>query len=381
MMNQFKVVHIASGDIWAGAEAQLFSLVKSIHRDSGTAVAVILFNHGILEEKLKSLGIEVYVIDEKNNNGIFILKKLIKILSKIKPQIVHTHGFKENILGAVATLFVKGAKSIRTEHGAPEFSSPFWVIHKYLVQKFDLFAGKYLQKRIIAVSKDLQEILTTVYPASQITLIENGIDIEQLIANSKENISLPSQTGEVINCALVCRLVDVKRPELVIQIANSLINEMSRQDVRFFIFGDGPLRESLSSLITAFKLNEYVHLMGFKANIAAYLAKMDICLITSDHEGLPINLLESMVLGVHVVSHAVGGIPAVLENGKHGTLVYEQDVKMYSNALQALIHNGLNRDNSRTFEYIKQKYSIKEVAQKYLELYKSVHTGNTLRTI
>lgn len=372
MTNDFKVVHIASGDIWAGAEAQLFSLTKYIHDHSDIIVYVILLNHGILEEKLKNIGVKTYIIDEKKKNGFLILKSLITLLLQLRPQITHTHGFKENILGSIASRFIKNTKSLRTEHGAPEFAYPAWVIHKYLVGKLNIFLGRYFQSKIIAVSKDLQEILNTLYTSKNTVLIENGIDIEQLVTQSKEEVTLP-YSGKAINCALICRLVEIKRPELVILIADHFVNKKHYKNIRFYIFGDGPLYEILTNLISDLKLKEYVYLMGFKHNVPAYLKKMDISLITSDHEGLPINLLESMVLGTYVISHAVGGIPNVLENGEYGTLVPEQNVQMYVQAIEDAIPNISTPKRNDTLSYIKNKYSIKEVSKRYINLYKSLH--------
>ena len=113
------VLHIASGDLWAGAEVQLFTLAKALNNRKDIDISVVLLNHGMLEQKLLNEGIDVNVLDESTLNGFQILLQLIYIVREIKPDVIHTHRVKENVLGSVAALF-NNIPTIRTQHGAPE---------------------------------------------------------------------------------------------------------------------------------------------------------------------------------------------------------------------------------------------------------------------
>ena len=116
-----RVLHLASGDLWAGAEAQLFTLVTTLHHSLRVPVSVVLFNHGTLEYRLRNAGIEVLVLDESRLNSLQILRKLMRIIPQYHPDIIHTHGFKQNILASLATLFSGNTPSLRTVHGAAEY--------------------------------------------------------------------------------------------------------------------------------------------------------------------------------------------------------------------------------------------------------------------
>ncbi len=80
--NPVNVLHIASGDLWAGAEVQLFTLAKALENNTNTKVHIILLNHGRLEKELISCGIDVTVLDESTLNGFQILHKLIHVIKK-----------------------------------------------------------------------------------------------------------------------------------------------------------------------------------------------------------------------------------------------------------------------------------------------------------
>lgn len=114
-----RIVHIASGDKWAGAEVQLLTLAsnQALTED----VHVIVLNAGDLEQRLKQKGIDVAVFDETKFSFADLFRKIRRHLTLLKPNIVHTHRQKENILGSLASFFVRDAVCVRTVHGAPEF--------------------------------------------------------------------------------------------------------------------------------------------------------------------------------------------------------------------------------------------------------------------
>ena len=126
-------MHVASGDLWAGAEVQLYTLAKTLHSQTDAIVSVVLFNHGTLEHKLRVAGIHVVVIDESALNGIQILLRLVRNIREQRPDVIHTHRIKENILGSIAAILCCNIPSLRTVHGAPEHNPAWWQFHKRLI--------------------------------------------------------------------------------------------------------------------------------------------------------------------------------------------------------------------------------------------------------
>ena len=187
--NNINILHIVSGDLWAGAEVQLFTLATSLQRQKNTTVHVVLLNHGTLEQKLLNNNIRVVVLDETSMNGIHILLQLIRTIAKIQPDVIHTHRIKENILGSIAAMINK-TPSLRTAHGAPEHKPTWFHIPKRLILFLDWFCARYLQKIIVAVSDDLAEILKNNLPANKIKTIENGIDLS---STTQRNILMREQ--------------------------------------------------------------------------------------------------------------------------------------------------------------------------------------------
>ena len=126
VVDNIHILHIVSGDLWAGAEVQLYTLAKTQQLDHRTRVSVITLNPGRLELNLRDCGIDVTVVDESHYNGLQILVKLGNTIKDKRPDVVHTHRIKENILGSIAALLNGNVPSMRTAHGAAEHHPPWY---------------------------------------------------------------------------------------------------------------------------------------------------------------------------------------------------------------------------------------------------------------
>ncbi len=373
-LENIKILHIASGDLWAGAEVQLFTLAKELVGNPYIVLTVVLFNHGELERCLNAHNIHVHVIDEHKFNSLIIFRKLLSLLRDLNPDIVHTHRTKENILGSIAAKLAGVSKSIRTVHGAPEHKPPFWKFLKYISSQTDILCGKYLQSCVVAVSSELNDLLRSRFGDGIVT-IENGIDMDFNVVAS-DMVAIPGGKDAIKVC-IVCRLVPVKRVDLFIEVAGIFLNEFD-DAVEFYIFGDGPLLGECNRLIDASGKAGFIHLMGFQKDMPAWMKKMDLLMIISDHEGLPMNLLEAMSLQLPIISHAVGGITKVLGNGEYGQLIRGQNVGDYVAAFREYLDNCERyiKKAMAGCEFIKNNYSASRNADLYTKLYRTLIRNN-----
>jgi len=366
------VLHIASGDLWAGAEVQLYTLAKALHRFRDIRVSVVLLNSGTLQDRLDAQGIPVTVLDESRLNGMEILARLVRLIRDQQPDIVHTHRMKENVLGTIAAWRAGHIPTIRTAHGACEHSPPWWKPHKRLPYALDWLCGRYLQHRIVAVSKDLAAILGRQFPPAKIVTIANGIDIDEVIGASTPHLPLEPAGPGILRVGLIGRLVPVKRVDLFIETAKYIKERHPGLDVHFHIFGDGPLRAELEALSQACGTTDRVFFQGHRDDLLKVMPALDIVMMPSDHEGLPMTLLEAMTLKVCIVAHAAGGIPELLENGRCGVLVTEHTPAGYAKHLHRLAI-----DCSRKICFVEnallhvgRNYSSITAADHYVSLYR-----------
>ena len=149
-----KILQFASGDLWAGAEVQLYYLSCEIAKYKDIEYIVVLLNEGQLADELRSSGIKVVIFDESSLSSIAIFMKLYKLVRTFRPDVIHTHRSKENVIGGVVSL-LSMAKSVRTAHGASEFTDQPFSLRRFVIGQLDKFAGHFLQKKIVAVSQEL----------------------------------------------------------------------------------------------------------------------------------------------------------------------------------------------------------------------------------
>lgn len=330
------VVHIASGDLWAGAEVQLFNLACTLDVDPEIRLFVILLNPGLLAQRLQERGVSVIVFDEGRLNFAQIILRVWRFLRQVRPDVVHTHRMKENAIGALAARLV-GARSMRTIHGLSEHR-PGRRQWRQRAQTFaDRFCADNLQDRLVAVSPELGSRLRRQYAPAKICVVENGLDTDAMRVSAGASVDLPGDLNAV-KVALVARLAPVKRIDIFLDAA-AILQARHPGRFEFYVFGDGPLMADARRQAAGIGLGCRVFFMGFKDPIAPYLARMDMLMITSDHEGLPMNLLEALSLEVPVVAHAVGGINGALDGGRGGTLVQRQQAEAYADAAQAYLRH------------------------------------------
>ena len=367
-----RVLHIASGDLWAGAEVQLFTLAKALKNNTNTIVDIILLNHGILEKKLLGCDIRVIVLDESKLNGLVILWKIIRIVHQIEPDVVHTHRIKENILGCLAARLNGNIPTLRTSHGASELDPSWKQLSKRIIRWLNLICGRYFQHVIVAVSEDLSEKLKSDYPSKKIHVIENGIDLEAM-QNYANNKCLNNQTDN-FKVGFAGRLVPVKRVDIVINTARFILDNYPNLKITFYIYGDGPQREELEQLSQKLKTDKIVYFKGHCDNILQEVQELNALLLTSDHEGLPMVLLEAMALGTPIISHAVGGIPHLLNQGSCGILIPENNARNYATAINQLANNPkkVSTITQLATQRVKENYSANANAQAYYLQYKSL---------
>jgi hypothetical protein len=217
------VMHIASGDLWAGAEVQLYTLARTLQHIPGITVRVILFNHGTLERKLSSEGIDVSVFDETRLSSLQILRRILQSIHNQQPDVIHTHRLKENILGSLAACIAGRVPSMRTAHGAPEHHASWRQFHKRSIRALDRLSARFFQRRIIAVSDDLAALLRQSFPAEKIRTIENGIDFDSLPTEAGKSIANRDNGNNPLRIGLAGRLVPIPG-----YTPNSTYSEMAR---------------------------------------------------------------------------------------------------------------------------------------------------------
>lgn len=359
------VTHVVSGDLWAGAEVQVYSLCRALRASNDLNLTAIVFNEGILSQKLRDLGIPVDLANESRLNSLQMIQVIRDHCRKYQTQILHTHGFKENILGIIGKDLAHVPCSVRTVHGNPESAFELSAPHKWLIQKLDLFLGRFRQQAVVAVSTQLEESLSPMFPG-KVHKIFNFVDVQTIRAQSSKSAR---QATEPTRLGIIGRLVPVKRVDLFIKTI-ALLNQRGK-NCRGVIIGTGPLESKLRELAENLGVAAKIDFRGFVNPAYTELRTLDALLMTSDHEGLPLTLLEALSLEIPVIAHRVGGIPEVLDQGMCGWLVEGQTPEAYALVASMALDSREERAQKtrRGLAHANDIFGTKSNTEKYMELY------------
>lgn len=369
LLPRLRVLHIISGDLWAGAETQAYTLLTSLK--DRCELHAVLMNEGELAHRLRLAGISTQIIDERSTSGIGITRQLIAIINAVKPDLIHTHRQKENILASIANLAAsilpwRRIKSVRTTHGAHEHNAKGF---KKIIIWLDRALGIYAQDAVISVSKDLTRKLSNAFPVQHIHTIENGIDSEALNKQPPAQ-DIRENAEDHLHIGIVGRLEPVKRVDLFIQTAHQLLSSEPQLKLKFHVVGDGKLKDDLMVLAAQLGIDGEIVFYGHRSDSTAAIAALDIVVMCSDHEGTPMTALETLALGKPLVAHNVGGLSEVLAEYPQ-LLVDDHSANGYSAHLRHLFKNPIHTN-------LKAIYTSKENAERTLQLYLRVthkHVG------
>lgn len=373
------ILHIISGDIFAGAEMQVFQTLQALKSSHARLnITCLLFNHGILEMKLNDIGISTFIIDEKHYNLLSIISKTSRILSSIKPDLIHVHRAKEHAVGFFAQLITLKIRPLfRTVHGLSGKSFHKSFIRRikwYFASKIDLYLIRCLSNVIIAVSDDMLQYLKTLKVNSKIVKIYNSLNLKDYnLANLNETIPVIKSKYSVLQrfwVGTAARLAGPKNLGIFIDAAY-LINSLYPNKFKFSIFGEGPLRDDLQSKINKLHLCDSFTLHGFEQHIVPVIASLDLFILCSLHEGLPIALLEAMALGKPVICTEVGGMREIITSHKNGILIPVDNAESLANEIELLSRDASLRQTlgSNAKEFIHNSFSINDLTDKLLHQY------------
>lgn len=364
-MNKVTVLHMFSGDLWAGAEVMVFNLLSELKKQDINIIAVAL-NEGLLVKKLKHEEIETYVIPENTNSFPAIFYKILKLLKNKKIDVIHSHRYKENILSLLIAKTVGIKNIITTVHGLPEnsFNENNSKVQIFKSKLNNFIINHYFSK-VVTVSNEIKQSLIKIntFNPDKIYVVYNGIPG---IQNCELEIN-PSD--KLYHIGTVSRLVPVKDLELFISIAAEIIKK--RGDVKFSVLGDGPLLNDLKKLVDTHKISNKFEIYPPRLDPASYYKTLDMYLNTSKHEGIPLSILEAMSAKKAVVAPLVGGIPEIIKNNYNGILLKGRKVKSFADACLKILDDNDFREklSNNASNTIYDKFSVSTMANEYLSLY------------
>jgi glycosyltransferase involved in cell wall biosynthesis len=305
---------------------------------------------GAMEGSMRYLaeerGIQPIVIPEMGReiswkDDLVALWKLMALMRRERPDIIHTHTAKAGTLGRIAAIIAlagRPKKLFHTFHGHV-FHGYFGPVktHTFIwIEK--LLAG--FTDRLIAVSDITKQELVHYKIACphKISVIPLGLDLAPFANCERHHGDFRTELGlnnEIILIGIVARLVPIKGIHDFLQAIQQLRTQYA--NVHVVIVGDGEMRHELESQVKMLNMTDKVHFVGYRKDLPRIYADLDLVALSSLNEGLPVSIIEAMASGCVVVSTAVGGVPSLITDNETGFLVPPNDTIAFATTLAKAI--------------------------------------------
>ncbi|MCL5290231.1 MAG: glycosyltransferase family 4 protein [Bacillota bacterium] len=381
-MTRIKVLHVvrpAAG----GMKNHLINLIQYTDQ-TRFDVAVACPPNTALWDELAALGVRTIPIslvgEISPTRDYAAVHSLVKYLHQSGTTILHAHSSKGALVGRLAAMLARTPVVIFTAHNSIFYEEwPGW--KKKLFATVEKFLARFTDK-IITVSDALKQELMEWegLPAKQLTTIYNGIEADKfnIKADTKairRSLKIPD-LGPVVGT--IARLAPQKGISHFLKAA-SLLKEYQ---VNFLVVGDGPLMETLKQEASELGLQNRVLFAGRREDIAEILSILDIFVLPSVTEGLPLTVLEAMAAGKPVVATRVGGVPEAIVEGKTGLVVAPKDPEALAVALAGLMgeRDRLLRMGANGQKHVVEKFTVKMMVDKTMDLYQQLLTEKKLIT-
>jgi glycosyltransferase involved in cell wall biosynthesis len=326
------------------------------------------------------------------------LFRVLKVLNRQKPDIVHTHTAKAGTIGRIAVLLHniihrRRVRAVHTFHG-----HVFRGYFGKLKSLFFIWAERMLAKItdvIVVVSESQKRELCGDYdvgPANKFRTVKLGFDLEPFFSAEHKKGLLRRSIGidsETILVGIVGRLVPIKNHEMFLRSAKIFVDRNPDIPTKFLVIGDGELKNDLVTFCKQQGLSGYVKFCGWERDLPKVYADLDILCLTSINEGTPVSIIEAMASSVPVISTDAGGVrdllgaltPGISEDRfqvfERGILCRQHDAEAFASGLQYVIQNKRTRQevSNSALSFVSQVYSkerlLRDLKSTYLELLKS----------
>lgn len=359
-----KIAIIITSSDRAGAQMHVLSLIKGLR--SKHHFILITGSKGFLTDEVDKLGIDYHVVETLNRsislfNDYHSFKSIRSLLKLLNPDLVHVHSAKAAFIGRLASRAVS-IKSIYTVHGWA-FSKGNGLVKRVITFVLEKMMVKYTNKFIVVSHYDKSIAINWIADSEKLTVVHNGVSdnatFNRLLINEEKKIRL----------ICVARLSKQKNIPCILKTL-SMVNSSFCLDV----VGAGPSEIKIKRYAAELGLGDKVKFLGERSDIHELLMKSDICVLSSDWEGLPIALIEAARASLPIIATDVGGVSEIVDNGINGYLINRNDAESFASKLNLLAFDKLKYADlsQKSRERYEKFFKIDPMLKKINDIYLNV---------
>lgn len=364
-----KVLHLISSGGMYGAETMLVNLATAQERLGCQVVLGVFLNrqspHVEVGEAARANHLAVETIPCRGRVDKRTVKAIRDYIREHEVHVVHTHGWKSDIYGYLAAKPLS-MPIIATCH--------LWTRKTLAVRVYELLDSIVMRDmdRVVAVSDAIAQTLRSAgIPETNILTVNNGTNFADH-CDATPSLRLEMNCGQGPLIGTVGRLNKQKGIEYFLEAAREIADQFPA--ARFVVVGEGPERPRLEALIRKLRLQDRAFLLGERQDMPGVYASLDVFVLASVDEGMPMTILEALAARKPVVATRVGAVEKLVIPEQTGLLVEARNVPALRDAVLRCLENpahalSLGRGGA---QHVRARFSAEGMARNYLEVYEQV---------
>lgn len=362
-----KILFFSKSECYGGIEKVLVELCNNLDPNKYEITVLNWFLCSEIKDTLNKNIKYKYIFNKKEPRGVsrlvrdlppYISHKIF-IREKYDIEVAFQEGYTHKIISGASNK----TKKIAWFHINPNyfnFNEPYFKNKNILEKKLNKFDD------LCFVSKFMKEWYSNVYNLqnTKLHLVYNPINTKEVIKKSNDKVVDLDFNNKIFRIICVGRLSVEKQFKNVIKICNDIyINK--NKNIELLIIGDGPQKKELKDLIDKYNANNYIKLIGFKRNPYKYIKKSNLLICSSQNiESFGLVVAEAMIINTPVLSVKCGGPDEILENGKNGMLVENNEEAIYKGLLELIENKILYNKYKKIKKNILEEFEMNKIIDK-----------------
>ena len=337
-----RILQMMGGGDVGGAKTHIMTLIQALRERN--EVMLISFRDGPFPREAAKNGINVRVIP--SFNPLYCRDEVRKIIADFKPDVIHCHGGKANLVGAMLRGKKMNIPVLTTVHSDYRYDYLGNPLKQWTNGLANTIALRFLDFHQAVADRMARTLISRGFNPEKIFTIYNGMDFGNPMqgvdraAYCKEHWDVDITPDDVL-CGIAARLTAVKDIATCVRGFAGAVKEVPQ--LRLFIAGDGEDEKMLRDLAKDLGVADRVTFCGWVSPVNEFFASMDINLLTSVSETFPYSILEGVCAGCATICSDVGGMPELIDTGENGYIFPVGDDKKLAEYMARLANDAALR--------------------------------------
>ncbi len=366
MNNRIRILQVVQSLDFGGLERVVINLVRNLDPLRFCCDVLCLRHSGHFVDELQGAGCSVTSFGMGRGKSLEVPRRLAAFIHKGSYDIVQTHDTTPLLYVALAKLFYRRFLHIYTEHSGIYSCLPR---HRFMTA-----AALFSVNHAVMVSRDLLTYYQVNFPIRKppMSVIYNGLDFPAAPQGARESVCqeflIPTKAC-IVGTAV--RFYPQKGLRYLVEAIPQVLRDYP--ETLFLLVGDGVERSMLEQMVENLGISDRVVFTGFRRDISRLIGAMDIYVLPSLWEGLPLALIEALTAGKAIIATGVGGSPEVIVDGKTGFIIPPAQAKPLAERIVTLVGSDKMRNEfaQRGELFVREQFALQKMVAAYEKLYSS----------